>query len=106
MIQFHILELFWSWKSEWLKKNDQRTKYSDQIQDNKVWSNENPGSNNRTLITTCLLLGSIDYHKQAKDISSGYYWNNSQFLDHVQRFKPDPGVNLQESFLTYSGIGM
>ena len=56
-------------------------------------------------ITTFLLLGSIDHHKQAKDIDSGYYWSNSYFLDHVQRFKPDPGFNIQESFLTYSGIG-
>ena len=54
--------------------------------------------------TTFLLLGSIDFHMQAKEIGPGYFWSNSKFLKHLQSWKPDRGVNYQESFLRYSGI--
>ena len=73
----------------------------DEIEEN---STSNPVVLENSDITTFLVLGSIDFHKQAKDIGPGYFWSNSKFLKHIKSWEPDRGVNCQESFLRYSGI--
>ena len=53
-------------------------------------------------ITNCLILGHIDYQKQAKDIAA--YPTHSQFISEIKTWNVEHGLTSQESFLESRGM--